>query len=473
MMEDLEKKLYDAAVEGNTKTLQELLRQDPIILERAVANCFSETPLHVAAMLGHSDFVREIVRINPRLTNELNSMQSTPLHLASAKGHVEVVRILIYVDPQTCLARDRNQMTALHLAALKGRIEVVKVLLGEKLDAAQLSVHKGENILHLCVKHHQLEALKLLLDKVSDEELVNAKDSDGNTLLHLAVAHKQTIEFLLGVAALDANAKNLNRMTALDILIQSRSDLRDAEILESLRQANVDGVQDYDQGSRFHQDSASQVSSFLVNPNPTFPTNIRNKEKYREDWLEEMRSALMIVASLIATMAFQVGVNPPGGLWQDDSKPGDQPVYKAGFSIFARNYPEDYVVFYIFNTISLISSLSIILLLISGLPVTRKLFVWILMVVTWIAITATALTYSLVISAVTPAERGKSMENVIRITILVWIVLMVLLLIVHTMRLIVKIIKKLKERLCGRPRMGSATTVGRVQKLYARYVRLL
>ncbi|XP_051137629.1 ankyrin repeat-containing protein ITN1-like isoform X2 [Andrographis paniculata] len=459
-MEDLEKKLYDAAVEGRAASLQELLRQDPIILERAMVNQFSETPLHVAAMLGHSDFVREIVRINPQLTNELNSMRSTPLHLASAKGHVEVVRILIFVDPQTCLARDRNQMTALHLAALKGRIEVVKVLLGEKPDAAQLSVHKGENILHMCVKHHQLEALKLLLDKVSDQDLVNAKDSDGNTLLHLAVAHKQTIEFLLSEPALDVNAKNLNRMTALDILIQSRSDLRDAEILESLRQANVDGIQDRNKGSPFHQDSASQAPSFLVNPNSALPNNLKNKGKHREDWLEEMRSALMIVASLIASVAFQAGVNPPGGLWQDDSKPGDQPVYKAGFSIFARNYPGDYVLFYIYNTISFISSLSIILLLISGLPVTRKLFMWILMVVTWVAITATALTYSLIISAVTPVERGKNMEDIIGWTIVAWIGLMAVLLIVHTIRLIVKIEKKLRKRWYGRRKMVSATTVG-------------
>ncbi|XP_051137630.1 ankyrin repeat-containing protein ITN1-like [Andrographis paniculata] len=457
-MEDLEKKLYNAAVKGSTESLQELLRQDPIILERAVANSFSETPLHVAAMLGHSDFVREIVRINPRLTNELNSMQSTPLHLASAKGHVEVVRILIYVDPQTCLARDRNQMTALHLAALKGRIEVVKVLLGEKPDAAQLSVHKGENILHMCVKHHQLEALKLLLDKVSDQELVNAKDSDGNTLLHLAVEHKQveTVEFLLSAPELDVNAKNLNRMTALDILIQSRSDLRDAEILESLKQANVDGVHDYNKGSRFQQDSVRN------NHKLSFQTNLRNKGKHQEYWLEEKRSALMIVASLIATVAFQVGVNPPGGLWQDDSKPGDPHAHEAGYSILARNYPVEYVGFYIYNTISFISSLSIILLLISGLPVRRKIFVWILMVVTWAAITATALTYSLIISLLTPVERGKSMENVIGITIFVWIGLMALLLIVHTIRLIVKIVKKLRKGRCGRRRMASATTVGRV-----------
>ncbi|KAK3226486.1 hypothetical protein Dsin_006348 [Dipteronia sinensis] len=35
------------------------------------------------------------------------------------------------------------------------------------------------------------------------------------------------------------------------------------------------------------------------------------------DWIEKMSDSLMIVASLIATVSFQVFVNPPGGVWRD------------------------------------------------------------------------------------------------------------------------------------------------------------
>lgn len=38
----------------------------------------------------------------------------------------------------------------------------------------------------------------------------------------------------------------------------------------------------------------------------------------RDDWIERKRNTLMIVASLIATMAFQAGLNPPSGVWQED-----------------------------------------------------------------------------------------------------------------------------------------------------------
>ncbi|GJS75864.1 ribonuclease H-like domain-containing protein [Tanacetum coccineum] len=36
-----------------------------------------------------------------------------------------------------------------------------------------------------------------------------------------------------------------------------------------------------------------------------------------EDWLDRKRNSLMVAASLIATMAFQAGVNPPSGVWLD------------------------------------------------------------------------------------------------------------------------------------------------------------
>jgi hypothetical protein len=37
--------------------------------------------------------------------------------------------------------------------------------------------------------------------------------------------------------------------------------------------------------------------------------------RHRENWMEETRGTLMIVATVIATMAFQAGISPPGGVW--------------------------------------------------------------------------------------------------------------------------------------------------------------
>ncbi|KAH6782943.1 hypothetical protein C2S52_007902 [Perilla frutescens var. hirtella] len=451
-MEKLQTKLFEAATQGSITSLQRLLNDDPWILDRAVVNSFNETPLHVAAMLGHVDFVKEIIRIKPQLVNELNLQQSSPLHLASAKGHVHVVRALLSVNEGACLARDRNTLTPLHLAASKGRVEAMKLLLQTQPDAARLTVYGGENILHLCVKRYQLEALKLLVEAVGEHsEFINSKDVDGNTVLHLAVADKQveTTKFLVSVGGMEVNAVNNDGMTAVDVLIRSRRDVRDSEIDESLKQAG-------ELGSNMETNNNNNNRP-LINRRNQNKNSWGGLMKQHSNWLEQKKSALMIVAILIATMAFQVGVNPPSGVWQDDKLLDSEgklvpDPHNAGKSILGTGWPGGYSLFYVSNTIAFVASLSIILLLISGLPLRRKLFMWILMVITWVAITAIALCYAIAVDAVTPSdnpgdeETRKSIALVINIVIYGWLILMALLLIAHTIRMIVKLVKKLRKR---------------------------
>lgn len=138
------------------------------------------------------------------------------------------------------------------------------------------------------------------------------------------------------------------------------------------------------------------------------PQTLRRGHK-PEDWLAKKREALMVVASLIATMAFQAGTNPPGGLWQDDSSAGSAPasLHNAGESIMAYKHGNDYALYLYYNTVGFLASLSIVLLLVTGLPFTRRLFMWVLTVIMWVAITAMALTFRISMWVFTPPKEAE------------------------------------------------------------------
>ncbi|KAJ8423478.1 hypothetical protein Cgig2_013521 [Carnegiea gigantea] len=398
-VELLSRRLYDAAIEGNKSSR------------------FNQSPLHVAANFGHLEFAREILRRRPRMAEELDHTQRlSPLHVSSANGHLEIVKALLAVNPNMCLARDQDGRNPVHVAAINGQIHVLGELLGTRPQAAREQTHAGETALHLCVKHSQLEALKFLVHVTDDEELLNSKDSNGNTILHLAVTARQTetVKFLVKDKRMQKNTINTNGLTAMDTCLQRRKDHLDMEIWRSLKRAKA---------------LRAKVA-------------LRPRNGHRI-WLENQRNALMIVASLIATMAFQVGVNPPGGFWQDDSNG-----HQAGFSVMADKDRGSYHKLLILSTIGLVSSLSVILLLISGLPC-RRLFVGILMIAMWIALSATLLTYFASVDFVSNTKIALNTKQpgvvwyVVIISLGVWLLLLVLLHLVHVIRIVVRLIKQM------------------------------
>ncbi|OWM86539.1 hypothetical protein CDL15_Pgr015574 [Punica granatum] len=99
----METVLYEAAAEGDVSALQMLLWDDKLVLDRVLSRCFTETPLHIAAMLRHREFVKEILSWKPEMAKELDFRKSSPLHLATARGHVEVVKLLLSENPEAFL----------------------------------------------------------------------------------------------------------------------------------------------------------------------------------------------------------------------------------------------------------------------------------------------------------------------------------------------------------------------------------
>lgn len=219
----------------------------------------------------------------------------------------------------------------------------------------------------------------------------------------------QTIKFLLHYKIVDVNAKNANGRTALDLC---GGDMN-SEIARTLDLAGAERGKD--------------ISS--------------SGDAKGSEWLYKKRDSLMVVASLIATMAFQAGLNPAGGVWQDDNPTGPNP-HVAGAAVMAYKHPKYYKNFLRVNTVAFVSSLSTIMFLISGLPFKNKWFCWALMVIMWLTISATTLTYGISIVMVTPRGYGKSLSHVIKTGVTVWCGVMSLLLFGNAIRLINRWVKR-------------------------------
>ncbi|KAK3419580.1 hypothetical protein EUGRSUZ_G00181 [Eucalyptus grandis] len=125
----MESELYEVAVEGNVHSLLTLLSKD-----RTMVGNQTESPLHIAAMLGQSGFVEEVLTQKTEMAKEQNSQGLTPL--AVAKGYFHIVKNLLRVDPEVCFFRDKYGRNPLHVTAMKGHVDILEILVRVRSSAA-------------------------------------------------------------------------------------------------------------------------------------------------------------------------------------------------------------------------------------------------------------------------------------------------------------------------------------------------
>ncbi|XP_021715265.1 uncharacterized protein LOC110683230 [Chenopodium quinoa] len=254
----------------------------------------------------------------------------------------------------------------------------------------------------------------------------------------------QMLEFLLeqGDNKIDKNAMNKKNKTTMDIFdltkIRQDSD-EDRKAKENNLAQCLCTIVGWCGSSKDGQENkyseTDQKIETLLNDKNALRAKMVLKRREDEKWLEEQNTALMVVASCIATLSFQVGINPPGSVWTDNEQG-----HVAGTSIMSYDNDKDsYNLVQVSNTIGLMSSLSVILLLISGLPCKRH-FVFILRVTLWIAVTASAVTYFYTIGYITNELGDKAvLVDAMEYSVEVWLWLMMVILFGHGLRFIWKI----------------------------------
>ncbi|KAH7862209.1 hypothetical protein Vadar_001488 [Vaccinium darrowii] len=389
--------LCDAAMRGDVELLKQIIEIDEYIIDRVLVGSFKgKNPLHVAILTGHTEFVLKLLETKEGLANGFDLELGTALHIASSEGNIEIVKRLVELRPEMGLARDRDGNNPLHIPAIKGKVEVLKELVQMSPRRAQVKTDRGSTILHLCVKYHHFDCLKELLGTIPDLKFVNAADADGNTILHLAVFEKkmEMIEHVLSSNnKIDVNAINKSGRTALDI--------------HSHFQAG---------------NSTEEIHRILVTNGAKTSEEVR--EPLEASWQIKRRNTFMIVASLIATVTFQVGVTPPGGVWPDYTRR-----YPPGKSILCSTNPVIYYNVLIPNTVGFLGSLTTIVLLIFALPEPKRSHRWARRVITWSTILAIDYAYVFSILGLTPPGSLPLgiMSLAIAVTCFLWMLVMAVL----------------------------------------------
>ncbi|XP_019135141.1 ankyrin repeat domain-containing protein 27 isoform X2 [Larimichthys crocea] len=156
------------------------------------------TPLHVAALHGHSALAALLIRHGANV-NARTNQSATPLHLATQNSHVQVVRFLLECNAKLN-KKDHYGNTPLIHACLCGNLETATTLL-------------------------------------QSNALVNVANLQGNTALHEAVrgGHQALVELLLRGGALPG-IRNKRQRTALDCAYELGG--KNTEILRALQKAS-------------------------------------------------------------------------------------------------------------------------------------------------------------------------------------------------------------------------------------------
>ncbi|KAL0006606.1 hypothetical protein SO802_008108 [Lithocarpus litseifolius] len=238
----MDERMKQVAENGDITALHQLIGEDVNLLDRVDQVPRVQTPLHIAASTGHIQFAMEMMGLKPSFARKLNLDGFSPIHLALQYGHIELVRRLLQLDEDLVRVKGREWLTPLHYVVESGEhLYLLEEFLLVCPDSITDVTVRNETALHIALKNEKLEAFKFFVGwlannsskiaKFNQRRVLNWKENEGNTVLHILVSKNQTDDvrhFLSWCKEfLDVNLKNLEDKTAWDILREDNREIRD------------------------------------------------------------------------------------------------------------------------------------------------------------------------------------------------------------------------------------------------------
>ena len=146
------------------------------------------------------------------------------MHFVALLGYADLVSPLLLSDKSVAYIKDdmfcigymNNE--AIHIAASRGHVSVLKEIMLSCPDSWDM-VGPDRNILHVAVEHQQQNVIEYILEECPIiDALINQKDWDGNTPLHLLSISNYSLPQLILHPMADKGVSNGDNMTPLDLV---------------------------------------------------------------------------------------------------------------------------------------------------------------------------------------------------------------------------------------------------------------
>ncbi|XP_073262245.1 protein ACCELERATED CELL DEATH 6 isoform X1 [Populus alba] len=144
------------------------------------------------------------------------------LHVAASMGFLSGARLLVSRCPVAVSQRNDEGNLPIHVACQKGHLEVVRELLAYWLDPMDFLNEKGQNILHVAAGSGQMKIVDEILRNRDLEALINEKDYDGNTPLHLAAMYcrSEIVQALVSDVRVDKRIVNSEKLKPSGVVVK-------------------------------------------------------------------------------------------------------------------------------------------------------------------------------------------------------------------------------------------------------------
>ncbi|KAG5554544.1 hypothetical protein RHGRI_012185 [Rhododendron griersonianum] len=321
-------------------------------------------PLRYATCNGNKEGVKELLAMDGSrayITTTNKGDQDT----ATGNGNENGVREVLVMDESGAYITTTNKDDldkALHIAAAYGHEHVIEELLHVAPDCWEMVNNKGQNVLHIAVDMNRYSVIDFILDQYSwVGQLINQKDNEGNTPLHLLIASdcdSVYCDSLWRHHRADHHVFNGKNMTPVDLVWSNLMEERMSTFAATyiVDDTFLDSGIKASGGRNLACNAHVNLAKLEKARTHEEQKRAEAKRKDKEEGVElsvKLFQTFVIVAALIATITFAAAFTIPGGY---DSNEGRD----RGMAILARE--SAFKAFVITNTIAMVCSVTSIFL---------------------------------------------------------------------------------------------------------------